>query len=42
MRKLLLLLLAGVLLTALGCGGDKDKGTHNNRDRPRPLDAPER
>jgi hypothetical protein len=38
MRRLLLLLLTGLLLTALGCGGDKDKGVNKNQDRPRAAD----
>jgi hypothetical protein len=39
MRSLLLILLAGVLLAGLGCGGgDKDKGIHKNQDRPRATD----
>ncbi|HXG12160.1 MAG TPA: hypothetical protein VNK04_20565 [Gemmataceae bacterium] len=44
LRRLLTLVLTGVLLAGLGlgCGGDGEKGIHNNRDRPRAADHGER
>jgi hypothetical protein len=43
-RRLLALLLTGVLLVTagLGCGGDRDKGVHNHRERPRAPDHGDR
>jgi hypothetical protein len=35
MKHWLALLMAALLLTAFGCGGDKDKGIHKHDDRPR-------
>jgi len=36
-KRLLALLLLGVVLATacLGCGSDKEKGTNSNRDRPK-------
>jgi hypothetical protein len=36
MKRWLTLLLAALLLAALGCGGgDKDRGIYSNKDKPR-------
>jgi hypothetical protein len=36
MRRWLTLLLAALLLAALGCGGsDRDRGINSNKDKPR-------
>jgi hypothetical protein len=36
MRRWLTVLLAALLLTALGCGaGDKDRGVNSGKDKPR-------
>jgi hypothetical protein len=35
MRRWLAVLLAGVLLVSLGCGGDKDRNINTGRDRPK-------
>jgi hypothetical protein len=43
-RRFLFLCLVVTLLAGLGlgCGGEREKGVHNNRDRPRATDRGER
>jgi hypothetical protein len=37
-KRAFALLLAALLLSGLGCGGERDKGVNKDRDRPQPAD----
>jgi hypothetical protein len=41
MKRCLAILLAAMLLFALGCGSDKDRGVNSGRDRPKAAERGE-